>query len=104
MDRIQSTPAVDLSAATLRLLGAAFARAFDQINRDALRDELGAGIALADALQAAGLAVSRPRPLLLIAALPCIDAPARVRRVWEGDDLEDTIEMPAPLHLMEAGE
>lgn len=99
-----SEATIDLSAATIRAAGEAFSRTLEQLDLNAQRDLTQAGVLLLGELQRAGLSVSRPRRLLLIAALPAIDAPARVRHQWEGDHLEDTIEMPAPLHLLEAGE
>lgn len=99
-----SEATIDLSAASIRAAGEAFSRTLDLLDLNAQRDPALAGVLLLGELQRAGLAVSRPRPLLLIAALPCIDAPARARRQWESDGLEDTIEMPAPLHLLEGAE
>lgn len=93
---------IDLSAATVTLLGICFSRVLDQIDMNAVRNDHDAGALLADALHRAGFTVTRPRPVLLVC--PIIDAHARVRRMWESDPLEDTVEMPAPLHLLEAGE
>lgn len=101
MERVNIT--VDLSERAIALAGQAFSNVYDRMNREEIRDHHIAGILLIDELRRLGMSITHPRPLLVIPTLPVINAPAHARSLWEEPDLEQTLEMVAPLHLLEGG-
>lgn len=93
-------PIIDLSERSVALAGLAFSNVFDRINRDATRDHHIAGLWLIEELRRQGLSLTRPRPLLSLDTekmfpVLAVDAYARALAMWETEDPDPTIPLPA---------